>query len=74
MRLHRLVLTNYRGITHRELEFPDHGVIVVCDPRVTIPRVPQRQRRFGHIGGPGIALIMFGHNIPPKVLRLERIG
>lgn len=30
MRLHRLVLTNYRGITHRELEFPDHGVIVVC--------------------------------------------
>ncbi len=30
MRLHRLVLTNYRGITHRELEFPDHGVVVVC--------------------------------------------
>ncbi len=30
MRLHRLVLTNYRGITHRELEFPDNGVVVVC--------------------------------------------
>ncbi|MCK0173177.1 AAA family ATPase [Mycolicibacterium sp. F2034L] len=29
MKLHRLVLTNYRGITHREIEFPDHGVIVV---------------------------------------------
>lgn len=24
------MLTNYRGITHRELEFPDHGVVVVC--------------------------------------------
>ncbi len=30
MRLHRLVLTNYRGITHREIDFPDHGVVVVC--------------------------------------------
>lgn len=30
MRLHRLVLTNYRGITHREIEFPDSGVVVVC--------------------------------------------
>ncbi len=30
MKLHRLVLTNYRGITHREIEFPDHGVVVVC--------------------------------------------
>ena len=29
MKLHRLVLTNYRGITHREIEFPDRGVIVV---------------------------------------------
>lgn len=29
MRLHRLVLTNYRGITHREIEFPDRGVVVV---------------------------------------------
>ncbi|WP_264077275.1 AAA family ATPase [Mycolicibacterium houstonense] len=29
MKLHRLVLTNYRGITHREIEFPDHGVVVV---------------------------------------------
>ncbi|MDF2825787.1 MAG: hypothetical protein K0R68_3195, partial [Mycobacterium sp.] len=29
MRLHRLVLTNYRGITHREIDFPDHGVTVV---------------------------------------------
>src|SRR5919205_385178 len=30
MRLHRLVLTNYRGITHREIDFPDHGVVVLC--------------------------------------------
>jgi hypothetical protein len=30
MKLHRLALTNYRGITHREIEFPDHGVVVVC--------------------------------------------
>src|SRR6202044_3142872 len=30
MKLHRLVLTNYRGIRHREIEFPDHGVVVVC--------------------------------------------
>src|SRR5215207_7107238 len=29
MKLHRLILTNYRGITHREIEFPDHGVVVV---------------------------------------------
>ncbi len=29
MKLHRLVLTNYRAITHREIEFPDHGVVVV---------------------------------------------
>jgi hypothetical protein len=29
MKLHRLVLNNYRGITHREIEFPDHGVVVV---------------------------------------------
>ena len=29
MKLHRLVLTNYRGISHREIEFPDHGVVVV---------------------------------------------
>ncbi|WP_025735373.1 AAA family ATPase [Mycobacterium genavense] len=29
MKLHRLVLTNYRGIGHREIEFPDHGVVVV---------------------------------------------
>ncbi|WP_019970826.1 AAA family ATPase [Mycobacterium sp. 141] len=29
MKLHRLVLTNYRGITHREIEFPDHGVVLV---------------------------------------------
>jgi len=32
MKLHRLVLTNYRGIAHREIEFPDHGVVVVCGP------------------------------------------
>ena len=30
MRLHRLVLTNYRGIAHRDIEFPDRGVVVVC--------------------------------------------
>ncbi|MGH3541460.1 MAG: AAA family ATPase, partial [Mycobacterium sp.] len=30
MKLHRLVLTNYRGIVHREIDFPDHGVVVVC--------------------------------------------
>lgn len=30
MKLHRLVLTNYRGISHREIDFPDHGVVVVC--------------------------------------------
>ncbi|MCT7656882.1 AAA family ATPase [Mycobacterium deserti] len=30
MKLHRMVLTNYRGITHREIEFPDRGVVVVC--------------------------------------------
>ncbi|MGZ5396046.1 MAG: AAA family ATPase, partial [Mycobacterium sp.] len=29
MKLHRMVLTNYRGITHREVEFPDRGVVVV---------------------------------------------
>lgn len=29
MKLHRLVLTNYRGITHREIKFPDRGVVVV---------------------------------------------
>ncbi|KAA1248301.1 AAA family ATPase [Mycobacterium simiae] len=29
MKLHRLVLRNYRGIAHREIEFPDHGVVVV---------------------------------------------
>lgn len=30
MRVHRLVLTHYRGIAHREIEFPDRGVVVVC--------------------------------------------
>lgn len=29
MKLHRLVLTNYRGTAHREIEFPDQGVVVV---------------------------------------------
>ncbi|MGV0835873.1 AAA family ATPase [Mycolicibacterium thermoresistibile] len=29
MRLHRLTLTNYRGIAHREITFPDRGVVVV---------------------------------------------
>jgi len=30
VKLHRLVLTNYRGVAHREIDFPDHGVVVVC--------------------------------------------
>ena len=30
MKLHRMVLRNYRGIARREIEFPDHGVVVVC--------------------------------------------
>jgi hypothetical protein len=30
MKLHRLVVSNFRGIAHREIEFPDHGVVVVC--------------------------------------------
>lgn len=30
MKLHRLVLANYRGVAHREIEFPDQGVVVVC--------------------------------------------
>jgi hypothetical protein len=29
MKLHRLVLKNYRGIDDREIDFPDHGVVVV---------------------------------------------
>lgn len=29
MKLHRLVLTNYRGVSRREIEFPDHGVVVI---------------------------------------------
>ena len=29
MRLHRMVLTNYRGIARREVDFPDRGVVVV---------------------------------------------
>ena len=29
MKLHRLALRNYRGIAEREIEFPDHGVVVV---------------------------------------------
>ncbi|XTP33148.1 AAA family ATPase [Mycobacterium sp. TJFP1] len=32
MKLHRLALTNYRGITHRDIEFPDRGVVVVSGP------------------------------------------
>jgi hypothetical protein len=35
MKLHRLVLTNYRGITHRDIEFPDRGVVVVSGPNET---------------------------------------
>ena len=29
MKLHRLALRNYRGITHRDIDFPDRGVVVV---------------------------------------------
>lgn len=32
MKLHRLELTNFKGITHREIPFPDRGVVVVCGP------------------------------------------
>ena len=32
MILHRLRLTNFRGIVERELTFPEHGVVVVCGP------------------------------------------
>jgi len=30
MKLHRLTLTNYRGVAHREITFPDRGVVVIC--------------------------------------------
>ncbi|GLP74247.1 hypothetical protein TUM20983_13570 [Mycobacterium antarcticum] len=29
MKLHRLALRNYRGIAHRDIDFPDRGVVVV---------------------------------------------
>jgi hypothetical protein len=29
VKLHRLALRNYRGIAHRDIEFPDRGVVVV---------------------------------------------
>ena len=29
MKLHRLILRNYRGISYRDIEFPDRGVVVV---------------------------------------------
>ncbi|MCW1960130.1 MAG: AAA family ATPase [Mycobacterium sp.] len=32
MILHRLRLTNFRGVADRELKFPDRGVVVVCGP------------------------------------------
>lgn len=32
MILHRLRLTNFRGVAHREIAFPDQGVVVVCGP------------------------------------------
>ncbi|MGB0969869.1 MAG: AAA family ATPase, partial [Mycobacterium sp.] len=35
MKLHRLTLTNYRGISHRDIEFPDHGVVIVSGPNET---------------------------------------
>jgi hypothetical protein len=30
--LHRLRLTNFRGVGNREIAFPDQGVVVVCGP------------------------------------------
>ena len=32
MILHRLRLTNFRGVANREISFPDQGVVVVCGP------------------------------------------
>lgn len=32
MILHRMRLTNFRGIADREIAFPDRGVVVVCGP------------------------------------------
>ena len=32
MILHRLRLTNFRGVQNREIAFPDQGVVVVCGP------------------------------------------
>ncbi|WP_059017360.1 AAA family ATPase [Mycobacterium sp. M26] len=32
MILHRLRLTNFRGVADREIVFPDQGVVVVCGP------------------------------------------
>lgn len=32
MILHRLRLTNFRGVADREITFPDQGVVVVCGP------------------------------------------
>lgn len=32
MILHRLRLTNFRGVESREIAFPDQGVVVVCGP------------------------------------------
>lgn len=32
MILHRLRLTNFRGVADRQIEFPDQGVVVVCGP------------------------------------------
>ena len=29
MKVHRLVLRNYRGIAYRDIDFPEHGVVVV---------------------------------------------
>ncbi|MGA9373631.1 MAG: ATP-binding protein, partial [Mycobacterium sp.] len=29
MKVHRLALTNYRGVAHRDIEFPERGVVVI---------------------------------------------
>ena len=32
MKLHRVVLTNYKGVDHREVDFPESGVIILEGP------------------------------------------
>lgn len=32
MKLHRMELTNYRGVSDRKIDFPERGVVVICGP------------------------------------------